>query len=144
MGKVWCLDSRKGTIMVFPPIFLSSTSNRIHHRLWTQTPRISCQPWGSDGEEMQGGLLPVISRGPQLLFLQGFFTLRVTQFVWPFIGVITPTLHGNLTHTLELPPTQDASHHQDYANFIWSPNLNLHLWYHTQELNGTLPTDPDP
>ena len=99
---------------------------------------------GSDGGEMQGGLLPVISRGPQLLVFAGLFYPTSYPFVWPFIGVITPTLHGNLTHTLELPPTQDASHHQDYANFIWSPNLNLHLWYHTQELNGTLPTDPDP
>ena len=35
----------------------------------------------------------------------------------------------DLLYILELPPTQDASDHQDYEPFlIGNPELNLHLW----------------
>ena len=42
----------------------------------------------------------------------------------PFWGT---HIFGN-TYILGLPPTQDASHHQDYEPFlVGNPNLNLHL-----------------
>ncbi len=35
----------------------------------------------------------------------------------------------NVCYALGLPPTQDASHHQDYEPFlVGNPELNLHLW----------------